>query len=136
MNINELLNKANEVIAEANEEVKEEVVVEEVKEEVVIELMEDSSNNDERQQELLNRVNDKIELIKNLEGIKINKMGIWLWVEGNTTEVKEELKSAGFKYASKKKMWYYNPDEFYQKKSKWTASKKKIIELYGIEEIK
>ena len=125
MNINELLNKANEVIAEANEEIKEEVK---------IELMVDECESTKGKFDEV--LKEKIDLIKELEGIHINKMGVWLWVEGDTIKVKEELKNAGFKYASKKKMWYFNPDELYQKKSKWTTSKKRIIELYGIEEIK
>ena len=34
-------------------------------------------------------------------------MGQWLWVSGDTKEHKEKLKELGFKWASKKKMWYF-----------------------------
>ena len=136
MNINELLNKANEIIEENKIEDIIEDTIENDNKEVIIELMEDASEDSERQKELLKRVNNKIELIKDLEGIKISKMGVWLWIEGDTKSNKEQLKEAGFKYASKKKMWYYNPDEFYHKKGRWSTPKNRIAELYGIEEIK
>ncbi len=34
-------------------------------------------------------------------------IGSWIWVSGDTKEIKEKLKELGFKWASKKKMWYY-----------------------------
>lgn len=39
--------------------------------------------------------------------LKIELCGSWLWVSGNTYPVKETLKALGFKYASKKRMWYW-----------------------------
>ena len=48
-----------------------------------------------------------ISLILHFENIKIELIGSWIWVSGETKEIKEKLKEIGFKWASKKKMWYY-----------------------------
>lgn len=45
--------------------------------------------------------------IMHLEGIVIEVVGKWLWISGNTFAVKNELKAAGLKFASAKKMWYF-----------------------------
>ena len=48
-----------------------------------------------------------ISLILHFENITIELMGTWIWVSGNTKEIKEKLKDLGFKWALKKKMWYF-----------------------------
>ncbi len=48
-----------------------------------------------------------ISLILHFENINIELVGSWIWVSGDTKEIKEKLKKIGFKWASKKKMWYY-----------------------------
>ena len=48
-----------------------------------------------------------ISLILHFENITIELVGSWIWVSGDTKEIKEKLKEIGFKWASKKKMWYY-----------------------------
>jgi hypothetical protein len=48
-----------------------------------------------------------ISLILHFENITIELVGSWIWVSGDTKEIKEKLKELGFKWASKKKMWYY-----------------------------
>lgn len=49
--------------------------------------------------------------------IDVEICGSWIWVSGNTYGYKAELKQNGFKWANKKKMWYWhNPEE-------WTISK-------------
>jgi hypothetical protein len=57
------------------------------------------------------RYREVLEKIINIPGITIELVGLWIWVSGNTKAVKEELKAAGFFYASKKMMWYYRPAE-------------------------
>jgi len=47
------------------------------------------------------------ESIMHLPGIEVELAGKWLWVSGQTYPIKDELKKADFKFASKKKMWYY-----------------------------
>lgn len=48
-----------------------------------------------------------ISLILHFENISIELVGSWIWVSGDTKEIKEKLKELGFKWASKKKMWFY-----------------------------
>lgn len=74
------------------------------------------------------KATDFIDLIKNIINldITIEIIGSWIWVSGNTYDHKEILKENGFKWASKKKMWYLNP----------TGTKKKTSKKYDINEIK
>ena len=46
--------------------------------------------------------------IAHLEGLDIEICGSWIWVSGNTFNHKDSLKEAGFRWASKKKMWYWH----------------------------
>ena len=48
-----------------------------------------------------------ISLILHFENITIELVGSWIWVSGDTKEHKEKLKELGFKWASKKTMWYF-----------------------------
>ena len=45
--------------------------------------------------------------ILHFENITIELVGSWIWLSGDTKEIKDKLKELGFKWASKKKMWYY-----------------------------
>jgi hypothetical protein len=74
-----------------------------------------------------------ISLILHFENITIELVGSWLWVSGDTKEIKEKLKELGFKWASKKMMWFYgemkgrNPQE---------KSMEEIKSKYGSETLK
>ncbi len=48
-----------------------------------------------------------ISQILHYENITIEVVGSWIWITGDTKEIKQHLKELGFKWASKKKMWYY-----------------------------
>ena len=48
-----------------------------------------------------------ISKILHYEDITIEVVGDWIWLSGNTIAIKEKLKELDFKWASKKKMWYY-----------------------------
>ena len=58
-----------------------------------------------------------ISQILHFENITIELVGSWIWLSGDTKEIKDKLKELGFKWASKKKMWFYgemkgrNPQE-------------------------
>jgi len=58
----------------------------------------------------INLFREKINAIINLPGIQIEIVNLWLWVTGETREVKEILKAAGFYWASKKLAWYWRPE--------------------------
>lgn len=52
-----------------------------------------------------------LSLIISLPGIAIEIVGRWLWVTGETFPVRDELKKAGFKWASKKRAWHWSAPE-------------------------
>ena len=48
-----------------------------------------------------------ISKILHFENITIEVVGSWIWLSGETKAIKNNLKDLSFKWASKKKMWYY-----------------------------
>lgn len=53
-----------------------------------------------------------ISAVVGLAGIDIDLVGTWVWITGNTYIHREALKAAGFRYASKKRAWYWHsPDD-------------------------
>ena len=76
--------------------------------------------------EFMNIINGLI----HCEGITISIVNRWLWAEGNTYPYKEILKNLGFRYASKKKSWYWhNPED--SCKSRKNLSLDEIKNKYG-----
>jgi hypothetical protein len=65
-----------------------------------------------------------------LPGLVIEICGAWLWVTGTTATHREQLKAAGFKWAPKKKAWYFRPEE-YRSKGRGKASLEEIRAKYG-----
>lgn len=96
---------------------------------IVSEAGESKYNLDDGFREMINK-------IINLEGIDIEICGLWVWVSGNTKEHKEALKEAGFYWASKKKMWYWRPEEAKVKGSSGIKDMDYIRNMYGSESIK
>ena len=52
-----------------------------------------------------------IDLIVPLKDISIEICGLYIWVSGATKQYKDILKTAGFRWACKKKMWYWRPTD-------------------------
>lgn len=123
--INNLLNKAEEVIQESNQESIQESIQEETKKET----------KKESNQELIEKAQRKLEEIKDLEGLEIELAGCWIWLAGETKAHKEELKELGFKYASKKQLWYYNPDTNWKRRGTKGKDGKYTYKDYTIDEI-
>lgn len=45
-------------------------------------------------------------------GLVVELVGSWIWVTGNTYENRDALKAAGYRFASKKRAWYWhNPED-------------------------
>ena len=74
-----------------------------------------------------------ISLILHFENITIELVGSWIWVSGDTKEIKDKLKELGFKWASKKKMWYYGE---MKSKNPTPKSMEEIKSKYGSETLK
>ncbi|MGG1571631.1 molecular chaperone DnaJ [Fictibacillus sp. NRS-1165] len=62
--------------------------------------------------------------------LTIEIVGTWVWVTGDTKPVKEELKSLGFKWANKKKAWYWHEGE-YKRKGKKEYTMDDIRNMHG-----
>ncbi len=54
-------------------------------------------------QEVINKLKE-IELTD----IKVEVIGSWLWVSGDTFKIKDNLKTLGFFYSHNKKAWFFN----------------------------
>lgn len=67
--------------------------------------------------------------------IEIEICGSWVWVSGSTYSCKDDLKSNGFQWASKKKMWFWHDPEA-PVKSHGKTSMNDIRTKYGSEVIK
>ena len=74
-----------------------------------------------------------ISQILHFENITIELVGSWIWLSGDTKEIKDKLKELGFKWASKKKMWYYGE---MKGKSHGEKSIDEIKAKYGSETLK
>ena len=61
---------------------------------------------------------DVINKIAHLDNIIIEVCGLWLWVSGDTRKHKETLKAAGCRWASKKMLWYWRPEQQNFKRTK------------------
>ena len=67
------------------------------------------------------------------EDLIIEVVGSWIWLSGNTKPIKEKLKDLSFRYAYKKKMWYFGEKI---KNGGKTKSMEDIKSKYGVETIK
>jgi hypothetical protein len=67
--------------------------------------------------------------------VDIEICGAWIWVSGNTYAVKDTIKEAGFKFAGKKKMWYFRPEK-YRSKNRKSWSMDQIRNKHGFRKVK
>lgn len=75
-----------------------------------------------------------ISKILHYEDITIEVVGSWIWLSGlGTKYIKDKLKELGFKWASKKRMWYFGEMKGRNPKEK---SLDEIKAKYGCESIK
>lgn len=68
----------------------------------------------------LDSVNEALNAVVGLEGLNVEVCGTWVWLSGNTKAHKEVIKSAGFRWASKRKMWYFRDES--QKRCRYGAN--------------
>lgn len=75
-----------------------------------------------------------INAVIGLHGVDLDLVGDWLWATGNTYPNRDALKAAGFRFASKKRAWYWHPADAAMSR----ASRKSLDEIkdkYGSERI-
>ena len=76
-------------------------------------------------------LNDALNAVLGLQGLVIEVCGAWVWITGNTRDHKDALKAAAFKWANKKKAWYYRPAE-YKSRGRGKASLEEIRANIGV----
>jgi len=76
-----------------------------------------------------------IDSLITIPGIIIELIGTWIWISGNTFPVKEQIKAAGFKFHSTKKMWFWHPGEYVKHNNK-EMDMENIRKHYGSETFK
>lgn len=76
------------------------------------------------------KLREALQKIITFDGISIEIVGCWIWVDGNTYAYKDELKEAGFRWAREKKKWYFHTEAF-RKKSHKKLSMDDIRNYYG-----
>lgn len=79
-------------------------------------------------------INAALNAIINL-GLTIEICGSWIWVSGDTRPHKNTLKESGFKWAPKKCMWNFRPDD-YKSFSRGKFSMDQIREKHGSVSVK
>ena len=72
---------------------------------------------------------DLISRLLKMKGIKIEIIGCFIWVSGDTRPHKEELKALGLKWSTTKKMWYKSP-EGYRRRSYGESTIEQIRSRY------
>ena len=68
------------------------------------------------------------------DGVQIDIVGSWVWLTGNTFAHKDTIKGLGFKWANKKKAWYWHTDEYKCRRSNMSLDEIKI--KYGCKSFK
>ena len=64
--------------------------------------------------------------------LDVELCGSWLWIGGDTKPVKDQLKAAGCRWASKKGLWYWHPaDEGCSRSRKGGMDMSYIRDKYG-----
>lgn len=66
-----------------------------------------------------------------MDGLKVELCGSWLWISGETIKNKEGLKAAGCRWSAGKKMWYWHHPEEGAKRSRGRTSLQDIRRKYG-----
>ena len=77
---------------------------------------------------------EMIQKVIHFSDITIEIIGNWLWIGGNTYQYRKDLKDLGFKFAGKKKCWYWHSEAF-RKKSHKILSMDDIRSYYGSTEV-
>ncbi len=81
-----------------------------------------------------NQINTALNAITGL-GFTIEICGTWVWISGDTKPHKDVLKEAGFKWAPKKMLWYFRPENYKcRRHQSWSMGK--IYNKYGRDVIK
>ena len=70
-----------------------------------------------------------------MDGVTIEIIGSWIWLSGNTTAYKDQIRAAGFWWSRSKKAWYYNGSSK-KTRRRGRYSMNKLREKWGSTEVK
>jgi hypothetical protein len=76
-----------------------------------------------------------INAVINLPGIVVELCGTWVWLSGDTKPNKDTIKAAGYRWASKKKMWHWSPPTDKKRRHR-PVDMDKIRDVYGSQTFK
>ena len=74
-----------------------------------------------------------IQRLVKVEGLKIEIVGAWIWLSGDTFKCLKLIKDMGFKYSAKHKKYYLADGESNRRGSKYSF--KQICDIYGCENV-
>ncbi|MEG7664976.1 J domain-containing protein [Hafnia paralvei] len=72
-----------------------------------------------------------LSVLSSLTGVIYEVIGNWVWISGETREHKDVLKEMGCKWASKKKQWFYRPEEHKSRFNRKEHSIDEIRDMYA-----
>ncbi len=72
-----------------------------------------------------------LNVLQTLSGINYEVTGNWIWISGDTKTHKDTLHSLHCKWASKKKMWFFRPEEYKATGNRKEHSMEEIREMYS-----
>ena len=89
-----------------------------------------SESRKEYEQQVSEELREKLSRIIHLPGIVIELIGSWLWLSGDTFNVREILKDEGFSFSHTKGAWYWHKGEYF-KKSGQILTMEQIRDYWG-----
>lgn len=119
---------SNEAFREMNDEY-------ELLQSIILEKGNFSTSEQANEQNISEIYRDIVDSIITIPGIIIELVGSWIWISGNTYPVKDQIKASGFKFHSKKAMWFWYPGE-YKKHNNKEMEMDDIRNRYGSETLK
>mgnify|MGYP001172993929 CR=1 FL=1 len=85
----------------------------------------------ETEQKVMDTLNELLKL--DLTGCTVALIGTWLWVEGDTKPIKDQLKELSFRWNRKRECWQFNPNPA-RKGKRSNLSVDEIGKKYGYKE--
>ena len=80
------------------------------------------------------KLREVLQQIINFDGITIDVVGCYIWVDGSTYQYKDDLKGLGFRWSAQRRKWYWHDGE-YRRRGNSKLSFADIQNKYGSTEI-
>lgn len=80
------------------------------------------------------KLREVLQQIIRFDGITIDVVGCYIWVDGNTYQYKDDLKELGFRWSAQRHKWYWHNGE-YRRRGNSKLSFADIQNKYGSTEI-